>query len=332
MAEKPVIYLLHGDDEFAIAQFVAEMERKLGDPATVQMNTIRLEKGKLALDELIMAVQSMPFLAERRLVIVYDPLGNLKSALMRERFQQILTNIPPTTALALVISRPLQSYQDKKKNKLHWLQKWAADQEEGRVYEKVFLTARGPELVRWLQKYTKSEGGELTPEGAAVLASLVGEDPRIAVQELNKLLAYVNYNRPIEPDDVEYLVASVGSSDVFAMVDALGNRQGRQALRMLHQLLEEDDPLRLMGMVVRQFRLLLQTRELLDAGYRQDDIARELKTHRFVIGKIINQVRNFSQSTLETIYRELLEIDQTIKTGQMDGDIALDTFIVRLSV
>ncbi|MBC8331642.1 MAG: DNA polymerase III subunit delta [Anaerolineae bacterium] len=330
MAAKPVIYLLHGDDEFAIAQFVAEMERKLGDPATAQMNTIRLEKGKLALDELIMAVQSLPFLAERRLVIVYEPLSSLKSAAMRERFQQILTNIPPTTALALVISRPLQSYQDKKKNKLHWLQKWAADR-GGRVYEKVFLTARGPELVRWLQKYTKSEGGELTPEGAAVLASLIGEDPRIAVQEINKLLAYVNYNRPIEPDDVEYLVAPVGSSDVFAMVDALGNRQGRQALRMLHQLFEEDAPLRLMGMVVRQFRLLIQTRELLDAGYRQDDIARELKTHRFVIGKIINQARNFSQSALETIYRELLAIDQAIKIGQMDGDIALDTFIARLA-
>ena len=189
----------------------------------------------------------------------------------------------------------------------------------------------GPELVRWLQKYTKSEGGELTPEGAAVLASLIGEDPRIAVQEINKLLAYVNYNRPIEPDDVEYLVAPVGSSDVFAMVDALGNRQGRQALRMLHQLFEEDAPLRLMGMVVRQFRLLIQTRELLDAGYRQDDIARELKTHRFVIGKIINQARNFSQSALETIYRELLAIDQAIKIGQMDGDIALDTFIARLA-
>ena len=330
MAAKPVIYLLHGDDEFAIAQFVAEMERKLGDPATAQMNTIRLEKGKLALDELIMAVQSLPFLAERRLVIVYEPLSSLKSAAMRERFQQILTNIPPTTALALVISRPLQSYQDKKKNKLHWLQKWAADR-GGDVYEKVFLTARGPELVRWLQKYTKSEGGELTPEGAAVLASLIGEDPRIAVQEINKLLAYVNYNRPIEPDDVEYLVAPVGSSDVFAMVDALGNRQGRQALRMLHQLFEEDAPLRLMGMVVRQFRLLIQTRELLDAGYRQDDIARELKTHRFVIGKIINQARNFSQSALETIYRELLAIDQAIKIGQMDGDIALDTFIARLA-
>lgn len=332
MVEKPVVYLLHGDDEFAIAQFIAEMERKLGEPAAAQMNTTRLEKDKLALDELVMAVQAMPFLAERRLVIVYEPLSSLKSAAMRARFQQILANVPPTTALALVIAKPLQSYQDKKNHKLHWLQKWAADQEEGRVYEKVFLTARGPELVRWLQKYTKSEGGELTPEGAAILVGLIGEDARVAVQEINKLLAYVNYSRPIEPDDVEYLVAQVGSSDVFAMVDALGNRQGRQALRMLHQLFEEDDPLRLMGMVVRQFRLLIQTRELLDAGYRQDDIARELKTHRFVIGKIIHQARNFSQSALEMIYRELLEIDQAIKTGQMEGDIALETFIARLSV
>ena len=123
MADKPVIYLLHGDDDYAIAQFISSMERKLGDPATAQMNTSRVEKGQLALDDLAAVVQTMPFLAERRLVVVYDPLGNLSSAPMRERFKQLLSSVPPTTALVLAISNPLQSYQDKKKKKLHWLQK-----------------------------------------------------------------------------------------------------------------------------------------------------------------------------------------------------------------
>jgi len=159
----------------------------------------------------------------------------------------------------------------------------------------------------------------------------VGDDPRLAVQEIEKLLAYVNYQRPVDPDDVEYLVAYAGETSVFDMVDALGARDGREAQRLLHRLLEEDDPLRLFGMVVRQFRLLLLTRELLDAGTRDTEIATAIKSHPFVVRKLRGQVRNFSLPQLEVIYHKLLDIDQAIKTGKTDGDVALDTFVAALT-
>ena len=331
MADKPVVYLLHGDDEYAIAKFIANMEAKMGDPSTAGMNTTHFKAGTPSLDELASVAQSMPFLSQRRLVVLHDPLANMQSAKVRDRFKSLLENIPATTALVLVINRPLVSARDKRQGMLHWLQKWGIEH-SGLVYEKELLLARGPELVRWIQKQAREEGGEITPDGAAVLASLVDDDPRLATQEISKLLAFVNYCRPVEPDDVEYLVASVGGGDVFAMVDALGNQNGQQALRMLHKLLANDDPLRLYGMVIRQFRLMLLTRELVDAGYRENEIARELKTYPFVVRKLIPQARNFSMETLEDIYRRLLDIDEAIKTGQIEGDIALDTLVTTLTV
>jgi len=330
MSEKPVVYLLHGDDEFAIAQFIANMETKMGDPSTAGMNITHFKSGELPLEELVSVVNSMPFLAERRLVVLHDPLANMQSAKVRERFKDILASVPSTTALVVAINRPLVSNRDKRHGKEHWLQKWAKSQGE-RVFQKELFLARGPELVRWIQNRARDEGGEITPEGAAVLASLVDDDPRLASQEINKLLAFVNYGRPVEPDDVEYLVAAVGGGDVFAMVDALGNQNGQLALRMLHQLLDEDEPLRLFGMMIRQFRLLLLTRELVDTGYRENDIARELKTYAFVVRKLIPQARNFSMETLEEIYRLLLDIDEAIKTGQIEGDVALDTLVTALT-
>jgi len=154
----------------------------------------------------------------------------------------------------------------------------------------------------------------------------------LAIQEIEKLLAYVNYQRPVELDDIEYLVAYAGETSVFEMVDAIGARNGREAQHLLHRLLEEDEPLRLYGMIIRQFRLLLLTRELLDAGYRESEIASALKTPGFVVRKLIGQVRTFSLLQLEAIYHKLLEIDEAIKTGQTDGDVALDTLIAALSV
>lgn len=331
MSDKPVIYLLHGDDEYAITQFIANMEAKLGDPSTVDLNVTRFKEGALPFDELASVVHAMPFLAERRLVVLYNPLGAMQSAAVRDRFKALLEKVPPTTALVIAIHRPLVAARDKRQGKQHWLQKWAQHQ-NGKVFEKELLLARGPELVRWIQKQAREEGGEITPDGAALLASLVDDDPRLAAQEISKLLAFVNYGRPVEPDDVEYLVASVGGGDVFAMVDALGNQNGQQALRMLHQLLDEDEPLRLFGMVIRQFRLLLLTRELLDSGHRESDIARELKTYPFVVRNLIPQTRNFSMESLENIYRRLLDIDEAIKTGQIEGDTALDTLVTALTV
>jgi DNA polymerase III subunit delta len=330
MADKPVVYLLHGDDEYAIAQFIANMEAKMGDPSTAGMNITHFKSGNLPFDELTAVAQSMPFLAERRLVVLHDPLANMQSAKVRQRFKDILECIPATTALVIVINRPLVAARDKRHGKQHWLQKWGQAQGE-RTFQKEFLMARGPELVRWIQSRARDEGGEISPDGAAVLASLVDDDPRLAAQEISKLLAFVNYSRPVEPDDVEYLVVSIGGGDVFAMVDALGNQNGQLALRMLHQLLDDDEPLRLFGMMIRQFRLLLLTRELVDAGYREGDIARELKTYAFVVRKLIPQARNFSTETLEDIYQRLLDIDEAIKTGQIEGDVALDTLVTALT-
>ncbi|MBC8506698.1 MAG: DNA polymerase III subunit delta [Anaerolineales bacterium] len=330
MADKPVIYILHGDDEYAIAQFISNMEAKLGDPSTAGLNITYFEKGSLPLDEISTVVHSMPFLAERRLIVLHDPLTGMQSSKVRDQFKVLLEKVPPTSALVMAINRPLIPHRDRRKGKQHWLQKWAQEH-EGRVYEKELFLARGPELVRWIQQQAKEERGEITSEGAALLANLVDEDPRIAAQEIKKLLAYVNYSRPIEPDDVEYLVANVRGGDVFAMVDALGEQNGQKALRMLHQLLADDDPLRLFGMIVRQFRLLLLTREMIDMGYQENEIARELKTFPFVVRKLIPQTRNFSMETLEDIYRRLLDIDENIKTGKIEGDVALDTLVTALT-
>jgi DNA polymerase-3 subunit delta len=186
-------------------------------------------------------------------------------------------------------------------------------------------------MARWIQKKAAELGGVFSYQAAGLLADYVLDDPRLATQEIGKLLAYVNYDRPVDPYDVERLTPYAGEGDVFKMVDALGNRNGQLALRMLHQLLEGDEPLRLFGMIVRQFRLLLLTRELLDAGYREAEIARQLKTYPFVARKLIGQARNFSLEGLEDIYHKLLDVDEAIKTGKMEGDVALDTLITSLT-
>lgn len=326
----PVIYLLHGEDDFAIAQFLTEIEAKLGDAATASMNTTRLDGRSYDLDGLLSVAGAMPFLAKRRLVILTHPLAKLNSPAARQKFLGQLDKVPPTTALVLVEEKTLTEERDRRKGALHWLEKWA-NQAGDRVLVKAFPLPQGSELWRRLQDIARQAGGQITPQAAEELAALVGGDPRLAAQEIHKLLAYVNYQRPIEVDDVNLLTADTGQGDIFALVDALGNRDGRRAMNMLQRLLEQQDAFSIFGMIIRQFRLLLQAREILDNGGQKADVIRDLKVHSFVAEKLIGQVRRFTMPDLEAIYRRLLELDEAIKSSQVTGELALETLAAVLT-
>jgi DNA polymerase-3 subunit delta len=149
--------------------------------------------------------------------------------------------------------------------------------------------------------------------------------------EIEKLLTY-RANQPIRGEDVRALVASVTESSVFDLVDAVGRRETNRALQLLHdQLWRNAAPIYLLSMITRQFRLLLQMRDLSERGKTVDQAVAQLKLHPFVARKTADQARNFSLAQLEAIYRKLLDADIAIKTGRSEPMLALDLLIVELT-
>jgi DNA polymerase-3 subunit delta len=321
----PVVYLLHGDDEFAMAQFVASLEARVGNPASAAMNITRLDGRSMDAGEAFSAAAAMPFLASRRMVILYHPLARLSGKAAQANFLEQLEKVPASSALVLVEDKDLTDPRDRRKGKLHWLERWAQGHAD-RVYLKAFTIPRGAAMTRWIQERARAAGGQFTPQAASLLVTLVGEEPRQVDQEIQKLLTYVNFRRPVEVDDVENLTADTAEGDIFAMVDALGNQDGHTALSMLHRLLETQDSISIFGMIVRQFRLLLLAREVLDAGGQKAEVAQQLKVHPYVAEKISDQARHFSLPMLELVYHRLLDLDEAMKTSQMPADLVLDTF------
>jgi DNA polymerase-3 subunit delta len=334
MAETtPVVYLLHGEDEYSIAQTLADMEKRLGDAATAEMNTTRLDGATYNLEQLLSVASAMPFLAKRRLVILSDSLSRITPEAAQKKFLAQLEKIPATTALIVVENRKLVSERERRNGKKHWLERWVEGRGE-RAWMKEYPLPKGAELSGRIQEMAKKSGGQITAEAASLLSTLVDGDPRLANQEIQKLLAYVNYSRTVEADDVQLLTADVGQGDVFVLVDALGNRDGRKALGMLHRLLEYQEYFAIFGMVVRQFRYLILAREILDEGGGKDEVVRGLKlyTNAWLAERLITQARRFMAQDLVRIYRRLLEVDVAVKSSQMTGDLALETLVASLTV
>lgn len=321
----PTIFLLYGNDEFAISRKLKDFESEFTDPTTADMNTTRLEARSMTENDLNNAVNAMPFLAPKRLVFIAYPSAKFGKPDVRKKFQEFLEKAPDTAKVILYDT--VEKAKDAEK---HWLVKWA-EKNKPQVRSQAFFLPQQRDMPGWIINEAKNQKGQIEPAAAARLAEMVGVDTRQAGMELAKLLAYVNWERPVRGSDVEAVCIVTSQQSVFDFVDALSQGNAKTAQKLLHRLLENEEAFSLWGMVVRQFRLLLQAREILDGRGNKDDVARALAIHPYVAEKTTGQAQRFSMDSLESIYHRLLKIDEQVKTSQVTLDLALDTLVVELA-
>lgn len=325
-----MFYLFHGEDEYRRSLELETMKAKLGDPTTVDLNTTELSGRRLSQDELVFACDALPFLAEKRLVVVHDLAARFErkagatrsrpeqeSAFLK-RLEEYLNTLPDTTRLVFVENRKIGA-----RNPVHRI---VSKSEQG--YEREFTPLRAGELSRWIVEEVTEKQGQIDPAAVSLLAAHVGNDLRLLDHEIEKLLTYVGGERPITAADVERLVSYVQEANIFHMVDALGRRDTRRAMELVEKLLDDGQhPLYLLRMITRQFRILLQIKELLAKGTSSADMRALLGLHPFVVEKTTKQAPNFSLSQLEAIYHRLLELDVAVKSGEMEHRLAINVFV-----
>lgn len=323
----PTFYVLHGPDEFTCRAQVQAMRAQMGDPGTADLNISVFDDKSASAAEILAAAQAIPFLGEKRLVIV----GGLLSWLTRRGagkaakdeltvLAEGLTELPPWARVVFVESVTLPDS--------HPILKLAKTVPGG--FHKTFDAPRNP--TRWIVEHARSAyGAEIEPAAAAALAAVTGDDLHAADSELSKLAVYTGGERPISEADVALLTPYVAEVSIFEMVDALGRRDGATAVRLLHRLLADGEPLPIFGMIIRQFRLLIMAREFLNEGGAPRQAGSALGVHPFVGEKVAAQAKVFTQEQLEAIYRHLLDTDLAIKTGKVEAALALDLLIAGIA-
>lgn len=316
-----MFYLFHGDDEHSQRQTLADLIAKLGDPAMIDLNTTRFE-GNATVKEIRNACDAMPFLAPVRLVIVTNLFAKKQPKNFTDDLLAYLPQLPETTRLVFLEATELSHN--------HVLVKLAESQENGFV--KKFTRPQGSELEKWIDHQVREQGSRITSYAAQALAVNVGNDLRTLSHEIDKLVIYKGGEGAIDEKDVALLCPYAAEANIFDLVDAVGKRNAAAAATLLQQKLNEGaDPFQLFPMFIRQFRLLIQVKELANQGFRAPEIAKELKIHSFVAGKLYQQANGFSMGLLERVYSHLLDIDVGIKTGKADLTIALQLLVVNLA-
>ncbi len=321
------IFILHGDDINGIDEAAAKLVQEQKDSGFADFNMTVLYGKGLSANDFSNAVLAAPFLTDFRVVLLQEPLAMAGGRDGNQKFLKLLEETPPSTHLYLIIKDAIERKDWEKLGKTSFLRKWVEKNPDKAQLTTFQLPAQNA-MPGWIMKKAAALGGKFDASGAAALAAAIGNDTQAAAHEIEKLLLYVGFSRPVDDADVNELVSGVTSVSVFDMVDSLVVGNSKIALSKLHQLEETEEIPQLFAMIIRQFRLLVQTRSILDRRGNSQTVQKELGQIPFVADKLCRQASAFTSEKLKTIYGQLLEFDYQFKTSGNDPAAALDLFIL----
>jgi len=329
-----LLYILYGEDDFSLRQSLEEIETSIGDPTALATNTTVLDGQQVTVDQLRTVCETIPFLAEKRLVIVHGLLGRfevkVKSGRQRKStstsnqqsgYQELgeyIGKIPESTILVLIDGKIAS------KNPLF-------SKLSTRARVKSFPLLRDAKLRQWIQKRAGEKGASISSQAVDLLARFVGGNLWIMANEIDKLALFAS-GRRIEEEDVKLVVSYAQEANVFAMVDAVLEFRAGVAEQLLQKLLQRGAaPAYLLVMLSRQVRMIVRVKELRNQRKSEMEIQDKLGlTSDFALRKTSEQAGRYSLARLKEVYHRLLDADLSIKTGRYDAELALNILIAEL--
>jgi len=329
-----LLYILLGQDDFSLSHSLEEIKRSIGDQTLLVANTTILDGQQITLDQLRTVCETVPFMAERRLIIVtgllerFEPKGKTsrrgKSTHItnqQDEYKSLaayITEIPDSTILVLTDIRVGSN------NPLF-------RELSAKAEIRSFPLLKDTKLRQWIQGYVVKEGGSISPQAMNLIAKLVGSNLRIMANEINKLLLFAS-GRRIEEEDVNLVVSQAQEANVFTMVDAILDFKAKVAEQWLQQLLQRGAaPAYLLVMLSRQVQMIVRAIELRNQGKARTEIQNRLGlTSEFALRSILEQADRYPLPRLVQVYHKLLEADLSIKTGRYDAELTLNILIAEL--
>ncbi len=314
-----MIIFIYGPDTFRSRIYLKKMIDKFKadrDPAgynITELDCLNSEEVQKVMSEIL----AIPFLAEKRMVIVKNLISSKEVELKKELRRRIEEKDLPETSI-IVVSEESEKFRAKAdKEFLELLKK--------EKYKEYFKVLEGKELSVWVNQEVKMRGGSIDRKALSYIVDNFNSDMWSLSHLVDQLTAYKSDGK-VELEDVKKFLEEKIDDNIFNLVDAIVAGKKDQAFKMMReQYRKGEDSFYVFAMILRQFKIMLQIRDLIDRGIKPD--AKELGLHPFVVKKTIPLVNRYSMAQLKEIYNQLLQIDIKTKTGQGDQSVMLDLFV-----
>lgn len=308
-------YLLYGEEGFLKQEYKKRLLRAL-NPDGDTMNMASYQGKNIDVGPLIELAETMPFLSERRIILVENS-GFFKNKC--DRLADYIKEMPDYLCMVFV------EEQVDKRSRMY-----KAVGKAGRTVQ--FAVQDEKILEQWVLGMFSKEGRKITKKDMGSFMSKVGTDMGNIYHETEKLLCYTMGRDRITAQDIEAVCVTQLTNRIFDMVRAVAEKNQKKALDLYEDLLAlREPPMRILYLMARQFRQLMQTKEMLEEGKGQQEIGRTLGIPGFAVRRYVDCVKRYDKEELRRAVEDLAGAEEAVKTGRLGDTLSVELLIVQYS-
>lgn len=308
-------YLLFGEEAYLRKMYKDRLMQTLADPDDT-MNVSKYEGKGINPKEIIDLAETMPFFAERRVILIENS-GFFKTS--TEGLAAYLPNIPESCCIVFV------EEEIDKRGKM-----FKAVKELGGTAE--FRIQQDEVLAKWIMQTLRKEAKKISGNNLQFFMTLTGTSMETIDKELEKLICYTYGRDVIETEDIQAVCCGQTVNQIFKMVDAIARKEQKHALELYYDLLALKEPaMRILFLIVKQFQTLLQVKALSQKGYDNKTIAAKAGVPEFTLRKNLDLAKGFSEKQLMKAVQSGTQAEEDVKTGKIADQLAVELLIIQCS-
>ena len=326
----PPVIFMYGEEEYLIEWACSSLVEKYTNEIMREMDFVKIDEEESSLDKILEACNTFSAFSERKIIwaVNYSPLfkKNCKGfgELEKNQLSDYIDNPNDKTILIFSYPKPEESLPLVKllKKQCKSYNFTSLDHAQLISFAAKRFKAAGADISREVLKYFIDETGYFNRESEYRIYNLEND--------IKKLIAYSNGDT-ITQESVEQTLHGDMDRFVFSFLDAITGGKKDVGFRLLNNILTGGgEVFSIIGLLVNQFELMYEAKELKDDGMTGEQIAKTLKVNGYRVKKAMSAADKLSYKRLRSILNQLYETDRNIKTGGMEQSLALELLIGRM--
>ncbi|WP_282941434.1 DNA polymerase III subunit delta [Paenibacillus sp. RC67] len=320
------VYVCYGAESYLIHALIDKLTERLVEPDQRPFAVNKYDLSETSLDTVIEEAETLPFMVPRKLVIATNALfltGAKESAKVDHKPERLIQYMKTPTDFSVVVLTVDADKLDERKKLVKTLK------EADCLVSCASLSA--DDLSHWVKQEADKAGFTFAPGVAEQFILYTGTSLQALSSELEKCALFVGRGGMLTEDALEQLVTRSIEQNIFILIEHIVQLQLEKAFTMLSELIRrKEEPIKIMALIARQFRIMFQVKDLQQQGYSQQQMATQLGLHPYAVKIASGQSNRFELKQLANILNQLSDLDYQMKSGKIDKVLGLEMFLLKL--
>lgn len=320
------IILLYGEEQYLIETVINQIIQLVNHDDDSRENVVQYDLEETSIDDVLLEVETYPFFSEHKIVIAdhaYFLTAKQIKTQVEHNVPQLVTYLSHTVDFTtLILIAPYEKLDERKKiTKELKKQAMLIHCEEVKAWE----------VDKWVKHLASKYHIHLDKGAEQLLINETGTHLALLEKEIEKLALYVGKSGNVTMEIAQDLVSHQGNATGLTLVDMVIGKNLKGAISVYRDLTRiNQEPIALIGLLASQLRTIYQVKILLRKGYRQQQIAKHLRVHPYVVKMSMEREKRFTTELLSQYIEACAQADQAIKQGKMEKDLAFEFLLYQL--